>query len=175
MLMSSPGVDPRTIVDRRTSLRGKGCASQPDRCLNTRRVAANPGAGPELAARGIRVNVVAPGANATDFGGGTMHDERVRGYLASQVAMGRVGEPDATVAEIERLGAKAIAVQADVSTVSDIEHPGIEAVEQFGQVDIAVANAGVEMSGIPFLETTEEQFDQLYGINAKGTGPARRS
>jgi len=48
----------------------------------------------ELGARGIRVNVVAPGATATDFGGGMMHDEQVRGYLASQVAMGRVGEPD---------------------------------------------------------------------------------
>ena len=76
---------------------------------------------------------------------------------------------DATVAEIESLGAKAIAVQADVSNVSDIEHLFAEAVEHFGQVDIAVANAGVEMIGIPLLETTEEQFDQLYGINAKGT------
>ena len=41
---------------------------------------------------------------------------------------------DATVAEIESLGAKAIAVQADVSTVSDIERLFAEAVEQFGQV-----------------------------------------
>ncbi|MDX6227856.1 MAG: 3-oxoacyl-[acyl-carrier protein] reductase [Frankiales bacterium] len=76
---------------------------------------------------------------------------------------------DTTVAEIESLGAKAIAVQADVSQLSDIERLFAEAVDQFGQVDIAVANAGVEMIGIPFLETTEEQFDQLYGINAKGT------
>ena len=76
---------------------------------------------------------------------------------------------DATVAEIESLGAKAIAVRADVSNVSDIERLFDEAVKQFGQVDIAVANAGVEMIGIPLLETTVEQFDQLYGINAKGT------
>jgi len=48
----------------------------------------------ELGSRGIRVNTVAPGATATDFGGGMMHDEQVRGYLTSQVAMGRVGEPD---------------------------------------------------------------------------------
>ena len=207
----------------------------------------------ELGERGIRVNAVAPGATATDFGGGMMRDdEQVRAYLASQVAIGRVGEPDdiaaavaspalrrqrlghraahrglrrtepvsregsesamtdltgktavitgsarglgkaialryatlganlvvnyassreaadATVAEIESLGATAIAVQADVSNVSDIEHLFTVAVQQFGQVDIAVANAGVEMIGIPFLETTEEQFDQLYGVNAKG-------
>jgi NAD(P)-dependent dehydrogenase (short-subunit alcohol dehydrogenase family) len=48
----------------------------------------------ELGRRGIRVNTVAPGATATDFGGGMMHDEQIRGYLTSQVALGRVGEPD---------------------------------------------------------------------------------
>lgn len=48
----------------------------------------------ELGSRGIRVNAVAPGATATDFGGGMMHNEHVRGYLVSQVALGRVGEPD---------------------------------------------------------------------------------
>lgn len=48
----------------------------------------------ELGSRGIRVNTVAPGATATDFGGGMMHDEQVRNYLTSQVALGRVGEPD---------------------------------------------------------------------------------
>jgi NAD(P)-dependent dehydrogenase (short-subunit alcohol dehydrogenase family) len=48
----------------------------------------------ELGGRGIRVNTVAPGATATDFGGGMMHDEQIRGYLSSQVALGRVGEPD---------------------------------------------------------------------------------
>ncbi|MFF1605624.1 SDR family NAD(P)-dependent oxidoreductase [Streptomyces mirabilis] len=48
----------------------------------------------ELGSRRIRVNTVAPGATATDFGGGMMHDEQVRNYLTSQVALGRVGEPD---------------------------------------------------------------------------------
>jgi len=49
----------------------------------------------ELGARGIRVNTIAPGATATDFGGGAMRDnDQVRGYLAAQVALGRVGEPD---------------------------------------------------------------------------------
>ncbi|MDX6253874.1 MAG: hypothetical protein QOJ11_208 [Frankiales bacterium] len=49
----------------------------------------------ELGARGIRVNAIAPGATATDFSGGMMRDnEQVRAYLTSQVALGRVGEPD---------------------------------------------------------------------------------
>ncbi|MFF3559160.1 SDR family NAD(P)-dependent oxidoreductase [Streptomyces sp. NPDC002574] len=49
----------------------------------------------ELGGRGIRVNTVAPGATATDFGGGGMkHDEQVRARVSSQVALGRMGEPD---------------------------------------------------------------------------------
>lgn len=49
----------------------------------------------ELGPRGIRVNVLAPGAIATDFGGGTVRDnEQVNQYLASQTALGRVGEAD---------------------------------------------------------------------------------
>jgi NAD(P)-dependent dehydrogenase (short-subunit alcohol dehydrogenase family) len=49
----------------------------------------------ELGARGIRVNVVAPGAIETDFGGGAVRDnEQVNNFLASQTALGRVGLPD---------------------------------------------------------------------------------
>lgn len=49
----------------------------------------------ELGARGIAVNVVAPGATATDFSGGTVRDnEAVNKAIAATVAMGRVGLPD---------------------------------------------------------------------------------
>jgi NAD(P)-dependent dehydrogenase (short-subunit alcohol dehydrogenase family) len=49
----------------------------------------------ELGARRIAVNVVAPGAIATDFGGGLVRDnERVNAMIASNTALGRVGLPD---------------------------------------------------------------------------------
>lgn len=49
----------------------------------------------ELGGRGIRVNILAPGAIATDFGGGTVRDnDSVNQYLASQTALGRVGQAD---------------------------------------------------------------------------------
>ena len=49
----------------------------------------------ELGARGIRANVVAPGAIETDFGGGMVRDNAdINKFIASQTALGRVGKPD---------------------------------------------------------------------------------
>lgn len=49
----------------------------------------------ELGPRGIAVNTVAPGAIATDFGGGVVRDNpHVNQAIAAQTAMGRVGLPE---------------------------------------------------------------------------------
>lgn len=49
----------------------------------------------ELGARGIRSNIVAPGAIETDFGGGVVRDnDQVNAGIASNTALGRVGLPD---------------------------------------------------------------------------------
>jgi NAD(P)-dependent dehydrogenase (short-subunit alcohol dehydrogenase family) len=46
----------------------------------------------ELGPRGIAVNVVAPGAIETDFGGGAVRDNaELNAFVASQTALGRVG------------------------------------------------------------------------------------
>ncbi|WP_332741565.1 SDR family NAD(P)-dependent oxidoreductase [Hydrogenophaga sp.] len=49
----------------------------------------------ELGPRRISVNTIAPGAIATDFGGGTVRDNpQINSFIASQTALGRVGEAD---------------------------------------------------------------------------------
>lgn len=49
----------------------------------------------ELGARGIRVNILAPGAIETDFGGGVVRDNpQVNDFIAGNTALGRVGVPD---------------------------------------------------------------------------------
>jgi NAD(P)-dependent dehydrogenase (short-subunit alcohol dehydrogenase family) len=46
----------------------------------------------ELGARGISVNIIAPGAIETDFGGGRVRDNaQLNQMLASQTALGRWG------------------------------------------------------------------------------------
>ncbi|MBP6575840.1 MAG: SDR family oxidoreductase [Chryseobacterium sp.] len=48
----------------------------------------------EFGKRGINVNVVAPGAIETDFGGGVVRDnDQVNHHIASATALGRVGLP----------------------------------------------------------------------------------
>jgi NAD(P)-dependent dehydrogenase (short-subunit alcohol dehydrogenase family) len=49
----------------------------------------------ELGPRGLRVNIVAPGAIETDFGGGVVRDNaQLNAALAANTALGRVGRPD---------------------------------------------------------------------------------
>ncbi len=49
----------------------------------------------ELGERRIRVNILAPGAIETDFGGGRVRDTKdLNAHIASVTALGRVGLPD---------------------------------------------------------------------------------
>ncbi len=49
----------------------------------------------EFGSRGIAVNVIAPGAIETDFGGGAVRDNaQLNQYVAGVTALGRVGLPD---------------------------------------------------------------------------------
>lgn len=76
---------------------------------------------------------------------------------------------DEVVSNITAMGARVIAIQADVSKVADLEKLFAAAKEAFGKIDIVVANAGIEMVEVPVTEFTEEQFDKVFSINTKGT------
>lgn len=74
-----------------------------------------------------------------------------------------------TVDEIRRAGSVAIAVQADISRVADIDRLFAAALDKFGRLDIVFANAGVELVDRAVLDFTEVDFDRLFGINTKST------
>lgn len=73
-----------------------------------------------------------------------------------------------TVEEIKQQGGNAIALQADVSKVSDLEHLFEETVNKLDKVDILVNCAGIVVYK-PLVEITEEDFDKIFAVNVKGT------
>ncbi len=74
-----------------------------------------------------------------------------------------------TVDFIESAGGTAMAIQADVSKVADIDRLFDTSLARFGKLDIVVANAGIELIDQPVIDFTEEQFDRLFAVNTKGT------
>jgi len=73
----------------------------------------------------------------------------------------------AVVNRIVGNGGKAIAIQADISKAADVTRLFSEAEKAMGQLDIVVANAGIYMMK-PFIESTEADYDTIFGINTKG-------
>jgi 3-oxoacyl-[acyl-carrier protein] reductase len=91
--------------------------------------------------------------------------------LGANIVINYVSDPavaESTVADVEKFGVEAIAIRADMSTLTDIERLFAESLERFSAIDIVVASAGVEPIGIPFVDVTETQFDNTYAINTKG-------
>jgi len=71
------------------------------------------------------------------------------------------------VAEVTAAGGKAVAVQADVSRAADVLRLFDEAQAAFSHLDIVVANAAVVVTK-PLTESTEADFDHVFGTNARG-------
>ncbi|MEA2026927.1 MAG: SDR family NAD(P)-dependent oxidoreductase, partial [Chloroflexota bacterium] len=72
-----------------------------------------------------------------------------------------------TVAEIRSAGGSAMAVTGDVSDRADAARIVRETIAAFGAVDGLVNNAGIGPF-IDFMEVTDEQWDSIMAINARG-------
>ncbi|MBW9173296.1 3-oxoacyl-[acyl-carrier-protein] reductase [Clostridium estertheticum] len=71
------------------------------------------------------------------------------------------------VKEIEALGVKVLAIQADISSYADVENMIKKSVEEFGSIDILVNNAGITKDGL-LMRMKEADFDSVIDINLKG-------
>lgn len=72
-----------------------------------------------------------------------------------------------TVDTITAAGGKAIAVEADCSDASAIAEAAKQTREAFGEIQILVNNAGIAPF-VPYLDITDEQWEQIIKINLKG-------
>lgn len=77
-------------------------------------------------------------------------------------------EAQHVVDEIRRMGRKALAVQADVSSFEDAQRMVKQVIEEFGSLEILVNNAGINWDGV-IWKMTEEQWDAVINIDLKGT------
>lgn len=75
---------------------------------------------------------------------------------------------DEVVMTIKKFGGQAVAIQADVSKVSEVTALFSKTLEGFGRVDILVNNAGL-MENYAIADVTEEIFDRHFALNVKGT------
>lgn len=71
------------------------------------------------------------------------------------------------VAEVQAMGRKSTAFQADFDVLEQVTHLADQATDFLGAVNCLVNNAGVTMNR-PFLKVTPEQFDKMFHINFRG-------
>jgi 3-oxoacyl-[acyl-carrier protein] reductase len=109
-------------------------------------------------------------------GGGTGLGRVIATQMAREGAHLAVGysrserEAAETVEDLEGMGARAIAVKADVTDSAQVRAMMDRVVSEFGRIDVLVNNAAVTVF-VPFEDVEgmkEEDWDRLMAINAKG-------
>lgn len=64
-------------------------------------------------------------------------------------------------------GAKGIYKACDMSNMTEVSHVLKEIIDELGQIDVLVCNAGIHFSG-NIEQTPEAEFDRVFAINVKG-------
>ena len=89
-------------------------------------------------------------------------------HVAVNYRPGSERDRDAAEAAAASFGTKSIAVEADVSKREMVEAMVARVVEEFGRIDVAVNNAGIEIQR-GFLESTDEEWNRVLGVNLYGS------
>ncbi|OKH43752.1 sugar dehydrogenase [Calothrix sp. HK-06] len=74
-----------------------------------------------------------------------------------------------TLNKVEAAGRNGLIVQADLSSVADVQRLVKAGIEHFGKLDILVNNAGVDGKNADFWDITEADYDTVLNVNLKGT------
>jgi NAD(P)-dependent dehydrogenase (short-subunit alcohol dehydrogenase family) len=69
---------------------------------------------------------------------------------------------------VKSIGKNIEGVVGDVANLADLDKLHDHMAKKYGRVDVLFANAGVG-SVVPFGHVTEEQFDQVFDVNVKGS------
>lgn len=80
--------------------------------------------------------------------------------------IGDVSTVNGVVEEIKALGARSLAVIADVSSASDVDSMVEKTINTYGKIDILVNNAGIARDQL-ILRMSEEEWDKVLAVNLK--------
>ena len=84
------------------------------------------------------------------------------------VAGRRQAEGEETIRQIQAIGGDGFFVATDVSKEADVQALIEKTMAQYGRLDIAFNNAGVDQETTPLPEQTEATYDRIMDINVKG-------
>lgn len=88
----------------------------------------------------------------------------------ADVAVNYAGKEEAaqqTCRMCEELGARTLAIQADVADNAQVNAMVDQVIAQFGRLDILVCNAGITRDNL-LMRMAEQDFDQVIATNLKG-------
>ncbi len=80
----------------------------------------------------------------------------------------REEEGENTANSIRQSGAECLFVRSDVSSEVEVKALIQTIIEQYGRLDCAFNNAGIDPSPKPLHEQSVEDFDKLMAINVRG-------
>lgn len=113
----------------------------------------------------LKGKVVLITGSATGIGSGTARLFAEHG--ANLVLLDRNREQNLiTAGEVERTGVRVQAVHLDLRDRAAIDDAVAGALETFGHIDALINNAGIYPRQ-PFLDTSEQQWDEMQAINVK--------
>jgi NAD(P)-dependent dehydrogenase (short-subunit alcohol dehydrogenase family) len=79
----------------------------------------------------------------------------------------QLGKAEEAAVKLRASGGRAVAAAVDVTEANQVRDAVVLAAREFGRLDILFANAGIGYSG-ELLDTTNEDWDAVMNVNAKG-------
>lgn len=122
-----------------------------------------------MADHSIRNKVVLIAGGAKNLGGLIARDLAAQGAKAVVVhynSMSSRIDAEATVAAVQAAGAKAVALQGDLTSAAAVEKLFADAVAAVGRPDIAINTVGKVLKK-PLLDISEAEYDEMSAVNSK--------